>query len=293
MIEEFAPAKINLALHVTGQRADGYHLLDMLVTFVAVGDRLKFTASEEDRFTISGRFGAQLQADADAGAGNLALRARDVLRTLAQAQGLLAPPVHIHLEKNLPIASGIGGGSADGAASLRGLDRLWRLNMGFERLRHIGLPLGADVPMCVESRPLVAHGIGEDIRLLRGFPPLFMLLVNPMVAVSTPAIFKRLTDKNNSPLAWPADGATLQDWWSAIEMARNDLQPPAEALAPEITETLRLIAATGPLAARMSGSGATCFGLYETADRCAAAARQLEAARPEWYVVATSTVEEA
>jgi 4-diphosphocytidyl-2-C-methyl-D-erythritol kinase len=293
MIEEFAPAKINLALHVTGQRADGYHLLDMLVTFVNVGDRLIFCAAEQDQFTLSGRFGAQLQADAAAGAGNLALKARDTLRALAEAQGLRAPPVHIHLEKNLPIASGIGGGSADGAASLRGLDRFWGLNTGIERLRQIGLPLGADVPMCVESRPLVARGIGEDIRLLRGFPRLFMLLANPMVAVSTPAIFKQLTNKNNSPLAWPADNATLEDWWSAIEMARNDLQSPAEALAPEIAETLSLIAATNPLAARMSGSGATCFGLYETADHCAAAARQLEASRPRWYVVATSTVEEA
>jgi 4-diphosphocytidyl-2-C-methyl-D-erythritol kinase len=292
MIEEFAPAKINLALHVTGQRADGYHLLDMLVTFLKVGDRLTFRTAPEDLFTLSGRFGAQLQADASNGAGNLVTRARDALRALAQAQGLAAAPVHIHLEKNLPIASGIGGGSADGAASLRGLDRFWGLNMDVERLRHIGLPLGADVPMCVESRPLVARGIGEDIRLLPRFPHLFMLLVNPMVAVSTPAIFKQLANKNNPPLAWPDDGATPEDWRSAIGEARNDLQAPAEALAPEITDTLRLIGATGPLATRMSGSGATCFGLYETADHCAAAARQLEADRPQWYVVATSTVEE-
>ncbi|MDH6266540.1 4-diphosphocytidyl-2-C-methyl-D-erythritol kinase [Rhizobium sp. SG_E_25_P2] len=280
MIEEFAPAKINLALHVTGQRADGYHLLDSLVAFAAAGDRLSFAPAEQDGFSLSGRFGPALSPD---DAGNLALRARDVLRALATEMGRDVGCVHIHLEKNLPIASGIGGGSADAAAALRGLNRLWNLGLGMESLRALGLPLGADVPMCVESRPLVARGIGDDIRLLADFPALHILLVNPLVEVSTPAIFRRLTTKTNPPLALPSDEAGLSDWIFALQSARNDLQPPAEQLAPEISEAMALLTSTNPLLARMSGSGATCFALYADQERLTAAMRALEAARSQWY----------
>ncbi|MCV3766334.1 4-(cytidine 5'-diphospho)-2-C-methyl-D-erythritol kinase [Rhizobium sp. TRM95796] len=280
MIEEFAPAKINLALHVTGQRADGYHLLDSLVVFASAGDRLTIASAERDRFSLSGRFGPALSADDP---GNLALRARDALRSKAAAIGRDAGPVHIHLEKNLPIASGIGGGSADAAAVLRGLNSLWSLGFGMEELRDLGLPLGADVPMCVESRPLVARGVGEDITLLARFPALDMLLVNPLVEVSTPAIFKRLTNKTNPTLSLPGEEAGFSDWITALQAARNDLQPPAEHLAPEIAEAMALLTSTAPLLARMSGSGATCFALYPDRERLSAAARALEAERPDWY----------
>jgi len=288
-LQEYAPAKINLALHVTGQRADGYHLLDTLVTFADAGDRLTFSEAAHDAFSVSGRFSEGLPTDASAGTGNLVLRARDLLRAHAETRGMPAPPVHIYLEKNLPIASGIGGGSADAAATLRGLMRLWNLLVEPGALQQIALALGADVPMCLASRPLVARGIGDELRLLMDFPKLHLLLVNPMVEVSTPAIFKRLTDKNNPPLALPDDGAAEAEWIAALQGARNDLQPPAEGLAPEITEALALLGTTDPLLARMSGSGATCFGLYRSAAHCADAQSQLEARHPEWYVETTQT----
>jgi 4-diphosphocytidyl-2-C-methyl-D-erythritol kinase len=290
MTEEFASAKINLALHVTGQRPDGYHLLDTLVTFADASDRLRFENSGEDRFSISGRFGDALPSNGDAQNANLVLRARDALRAYAESQGLSAAPVDIHLEKNLPIASGIGGGSADAAAALRGLIRLWNLDVPAAKLEEIALRLGADVPMCLKSQPLVARGIGEDIRLIENFPQLHLLLVNPLVEVSTPMIFKSLTSKNNPPLDLPPDYAAAEDWISALISARNDLQPPAEIIESSIVEALGLLQATGPVFARMSGSGATCFGLYADAEGCRAAKAALEAVKPEWYLQATQTV---
>lgn len=290
LIRENAPAKINLALHVTGQRADGYHLLDTLVVFSEAGDRLTVADAAQDTFTASGRFSAGLPTDAEARTGNLVLRARDLLRAVAERQGIALPPVHIHLEKNLPIASGIGGGSADAAATLRGLVRLWNLTMSADQLKQIALKLGADVPMCLESRPLVARGIGEDIRLLETFPKLHLLLVNPLVEVSTPTIFKLLTDKNNPPLAIPSDGAASAEWIAALQAARNDLQPPAEKLEGKITEALLMLADTKPLLARMSGSGATCFGVYETASERDSARTRLESRQPQWYLEATETL---
>lgn len=288
-VSEFASAKINLALHVTGQRDDGYHLLDSLVVFADAGDRLQFSPSDDDSLTLSGRFGSSLPVDAAPKSGNLVLRARDALREVAIASGKAAPSVQIHLAKNLPVASGIGGGSADAAAALRGLNRLWDLGLDAATLCAIGLPLGADVPMCVESRPLVARGIGEDLRLLSGFPPLHLLLVNPLVEVSTPVIFRNLSSKTNPPLVVPGEGAGLADWIASLAAARNDLQPPACSIEPKITDVLARLAATEALLARMSGSGATCFGLYRTAAECLRAARKLEAEHPEWYIQPATT----
>jgi 4-diphosphocytidyl-2-C-methyl-D-erythritol kinase len=290
MIEEFAAAKINLALHVTGQRADGYHLLDTLVTFADVGDRLQFVPSKVDRFTLSGRFGAALPTDGDTKSGNLVLRARDLLRDHARASGQASHPVQIHLEKNLPVASGIGGGSADAAATLRGLARLWGFSVPLEDLKTLGLKLGADVPMCMESRPLVARGIGEHIRLLDEFPRLHLLVVNPLVEVSTPAIFKSLTQKNNPPLELPTDFVSIHAWIEAIQHARNDLQPAAETMAPEIALTMEMICSTRPLLARMSGSGATCFGIYADGATALAAKTAVGNMRPQWYCEIARTI---
>jgi 4-diphosphocytidyl-2-C-methyl-D-erythritol kinase len=288
-VSEFASAKINLALHVTGQRDDGYHLLDSLVVFADAGDRLQFSPADEDSLTLSGLFGSSLPVDAAPKGGNLVLRARDALRAVAIARGKAAPAVHIHLEKDLPVASGIGGGSADAAAALRGLNRLWDLGLDTATLCAIGLPLGADVPMCVESRPLVARGIGEDLRLLTDFPLLHLLLVNPLAEVSTPVIFRNLASKTNPPLALPEEGAAFADWIALLAAARNDLQPPACAIEPKITDVLAKLSATDPFLTRMSGSGATCFGLYRTAAECLRAARQLEAEHPEWYIQPAAT----
>ncbi|MGV3548249.1 4-(cytidine 5'-diphospho)-2-C-methyl-D-erythritol kinase [Rhizobium sp.] len=284
MIEEFAPAKVNLALHVTGRRDDGYHLLDSLVVFADAGDRVTLSPAEADRLSISGRFAATLSDDAAEGADNLVIRARDALRGWASRKGVPAPPVHIHLEKNLPVASGIGGGSADAAATMRGLDRLWRLGVPRADMLALGLPIGADVPMCIESRPMVARGIGERMTLVEDFPEIFLLLVNPLVGVSTPEVFRRLTNRDNPALDLPESGAPLEQWLGTLAAARNDLQATAESIEPKITETLELIRQADPMLARMSGSGGTCFGIYRTRVSLDRALARLEAERPDWYL---------
>ncbi|WP_411033201.1 4-(cytidine 5'-diphospho)-2-C-methyl-D-erythritol kinase [Shinella sp. BYT-45] len=281
-VREPAPAKINLALAVVGRRADGYHLLDSLVTFTAFGDRLGLSPAKEDRFTLSGQFSGALAADGD----NLVLRARERLRAALARTGQAAPPVHIHLEKNLPVASGIGGGSADAAAALRGLLALWRARLPEGELRALALGLGADVPMCLAGRALIARGIGEKITPV-SMPALAMVLANPLVGVSTPAVFKALASKDNPPLALPAMPA---DWLEAIAALRNDLEPPARKLCPEISLVAHELAATDARVVRMSGSGATSFALYRSNAAAEAAAAALSRRHPHWFFTATTTL---
>ena len=284
-----ARAKINLALHVTGRRGDGYHLLDTLVTFATFGDRLTFAEADADRFTLSGRFADAVPRGDEPDRGNLVLKARNLLREYAEAEGFSATPVHIHLEKQLPPASGIGGGSADAAATLRGLARLWRLPG--EMPASLALSLGADVPMCLAGKPLFARGIGDAITPAIGFPRLFLVLVNPLHQVSTPEVFRALEHRDNPPIL--SDAAMPQqaeDWLDLIKSARNDLQFPASRIAPVIFAVTDALAATGAELVRMSGSGATCFGLYPDLASAETAARNLEAAYPDWFVIATPTL---
>lgn len=292
-LTEFAPAKINLALHVVGQRADGYHLLEMIVTFMAegsaAGDRLYFTPSEVDSFSVSGRFGSELPMDEENQKKNLVIRARDLLRAALTDKGISTAPVAIHLEKNLPIASGIGGGSADAAAALRGLLRLWNAGsrLGEAELSALTLSLGADVPMCLKNEPAEARGIGEDLVGLGTMPSFPIVIGNPLRGVSTPEIFRRLATKTN-----PAIPTLTGDWRTDLAALRNDLEPPAAALVEEIGELSDMIAAEGAWLTRMSGSGATCFGLFGTPDEAKRAAENLQAARPHWYFVAAQTIGE-
>ncbi len=279
---EAAPAKINLALHVSGQRADGYHLLETLVTFTEAGDVICIRDAAADSFSISGPFGDLLSDGGD----NLVTRARDTLRNALTLTGQPARPVGIHLEKNLPVASGIGGGSADAAATLRGLLRHWGAILAPENLTSLALELGADVPMCVESRPLIARGIGEDIEVLTDLPELTMVLANPLKAVSTPEIFRRLQNKVNPHL--PAH--STMGWMDFLAQSRNDLQPPAQSLLPEIGEMTGLLSAEGAALVRMSGSGATCFGIFHSFDAAQNAETSLRKKRPGWYFQATRTI---
>ncbi|KRB49905.1 4-diphosphocytidyl-2C-methyl-D-erythritol kinase [Rhizobium sp. Root708] len=282
-IREDAFAKINLALHVTGQRSDGYHLLEMLVTFARHGDTLDFALSDTDTFSVSGRFGDSLQEDSGT---NLVLKARDALRTAIRQAGGDTPAVRIHLQKNLPIASGIGGGSADAAATLRGLMRLWQASLPRQTIDAVALSLGADVPMCVHSRPLIARGIGEDIERVQDMPAFAMVLANPLRGVSTPEVFRKLDNKRNPPL--PAEHP--RSWLDALGDMRNDLEPPARALLPEIAAVSSMLTAEGAMFVRMSGSGATCFGIFATAADAEKAAARLQDARPDWYFQATETL---
>ncbi|WP_454700292.1 4-(cytidine 5'-diphospho)-2-C-methyl-D-erythritol kinase [Agrobacterium burrii] len=281
---EAAPAKINLTLHVTGQRADGYHLLETLVTFTEAGDVIRIRDADADSFSISGPFGDLLRTGD--GGDNLVTRARDRLRDTLAATGQSGPPVAIHLEKNLPVASGIGGGSADAAATLRALLRHWHGTIEPEKLASIALTLGADVPMCLESRPLIARGIGEEIEPVIDLPCLFLVLANPLKAVSTPDIFRRLQNKTNPRL--PAH--TTIGWMDFLAQSRNDLQPPAQTLLPEIGEIVGMLSQEGAALVRMSGSGATCFGVFHSFDTARNAETSLRKKRPGWYFQATRTI---
>lgn len=284
-----APAKINLALHVTGQRPDGYHLLESLVAFAETGDRIGLSPSASDQFTLSGRFAGQVPDGSGTSGTNLVLRARDCLRQLVETQGKAAGPVHIHLEKNLPVASGIGGGSADAAAVLTGLNRLWNAGIAEPDMKTAGLGLGADLPMCLTGRPLAAGGIGEDITLLSSFPAFPLVLVNPLVHVPTPEIFRALDEKNNPPLDLPASPLSATGWLNALKTMRNDLEPPARLKAPQIVEASDLLTGMGARLVRMSGSGATCFGVFGSMAEAETAAAELSKARPDWYVAASKT----
>ncbi len=281
-----APAKINLALHVVGQRPDGHHLLESIVTFADVGDRIGISPAFEDRFTVSGPFSDDVPISDD----NLVLRARDLLRAHQVERALPASPVHIHLEKNLPVASGIGGGSADAAATLHGLMRLWNAGPTPDERQAIALKLGADVPMCLEGRPLIARGIGENLDGIETIPAFPMLLVNPRMAVSTPVIFRTLVNKSNPPLPSIADAATAADWIAAMRTMRNDLEPPARSIEPTIAAVSDALSDTGASLVRMSGSGATCFAIYANDAERDAAADLLSQRHLNWYVLPCRSV---
>jgi 4-diphosphocytidyl-2-C-methyl-D-erythritol kinase len=278
-VKAFAPAKINLALHVTGQRDDGYHLLESLVMFAKVGDWLTITPAAQDKLSFSGPFGSTLQGDA---ATNLVLKARDAVRRFAEHRP--CPPVHIHLEKNLPLSSGIGGGSADAAATMTVLNDLWALGLSKAELMALGLPLGADVPMCLAGDPLIASGIGDIIEPVIHLPDISLLLVNPGVAVSTPQIFKALASKDNPPLLEFPSFDSQGDLLAYLASTRNDLQPPATTLCPAIDEVINSLADSGALLSRMSGSGATCFGIFADYAAAKAAATKIAMAHPNWWI---------
>jgi 4-diphosphocytidyl-2-C-methyl-D-erythritol kinase len=346
-VTEFAPAKVNLALHVTGRRADGYHLLESLVVFTRFGDRVTVEAAAEDRFSVDGPFAADVPTDD----GNLVVQARDALRRLVEGRHSTAPPsvlpdisptrgeigsfasaaspapstsdesraavvisplvgemsgrteggakergisrsgpVSIHLQKNLPVASGIGGGSSDAAAVLKALDRLWDLDLTPAELAHVGRELGADVPMCLTAKPLLARGIGDEISTVDEVPAHGLVLVNPGCAVATPQVFAALGRRDNEklpPLPKVFDFHGLRNW---LETTRNDLETPARSIEPAIGRALAALNRAGAGFARMSGSGATCFGLFETGNVAKRAAVALRARHPDWFIAATRSI---
>ncbi len=265
LLHERALAKVNLYLHVVGRRSDGYHLLDSLAVFPAIGDVL--TAAPDDALSLSltGPFGATLVSEPD----NLVLRAA---RALAQAAGV-AQGARLVLDKRLPIASGIGGGSADAAAALRLLARLWGVSLPPQDLARIAASLGADVPVCVAQQPARMGGVGEVLTPAPALPACGMVLVNPGVAVATPSVFKARSGGFTPAAVLPArfdDGTGLVAFLAGT---RNDLEPPAVGLAPVIGDVLATLRALpGCRLARMSGSGATCFGLFDTPHDAADAA---------------------
>jgi 4-diphosphocytidyl-2-C-methyl-D-erythritol kinase len=275
VLRERAPAKLNLDLLVTKRRADGYHLLDSLVVFLDLGDELAFAPAPGIELATVGPMAAGLPP----GEGNLVLAAA---RALAADAGVRAGAV-ITLDKRLPIAAGIGGGSADAAATLRGLCRLWRIDPDPERLAALALRLGADVPVCLAGRPARMRGVGERLDAWRGPGVLDLVLVNPRRPLPTASVFRALDLAACAPRAGPLD---------ALARSRNDLQAPASALLPEIDEVLAaLAAAPGCGLARMSGSGPTCFGLFPDAAAAGSAAAALAARHPGWWIVACRSLD--
>ena len=320
-VEAFAPAKINLTLHVTGQRADGYHLLDSLVVFAAIGDRLTLSAAEQLSLAVTGPERRGVPNDH-----------RNLVWKALAAAGVSAD---VTLEKNLPNAAGIGGGSSDAAAALRAAAHLKHSTLSLGGLapnispaqqallrRAVPPPrggaiapplgtalseqlwddsglkldaskgpqawpdasqLGADVPVCLNPIPQRMQGIGEKLSPISNLPPLWLVLVNPRVPVATPLVFQNLTERHNAPM--PSD---LPTWQEAKTLAtwlgqmRNDLQAPAIQSVPIIGTVLDAL--SGALIARMSGSGATCFGLFESAAAAAKTASSIRKAEPEWWV---------
>ncbi|WP_121062831.1 4-(cytidine 5'-diphospho)-2-C-methyl-D-erythritol kinase [Chachezhania antarctica] len=266
--EAFAPAKVNLALHVTGRRADGYHLLDSLVAFADIGDRIFVDDGKGLTLSVTGPRAAGVPT----GPENLVLRA-------ATAAGVR--DAAITLEKHLPAAGGIGGGSSDAAATLRACAE--RFGAGLPYV----LALGADVPVCMTARAARMSGIGEVVEPLDGFPDVPAVLVNPGIEVPTGAVFAGLQRRDGQLMedlvSW-TDVPALVAW---LDRQRNDLEAPALKVAPAIGDVLGALRQAGAALARMSGSGATCFGIFETREQADAASWTLASENPVWWVAPT------
>lgn len=277
-ITRLAPAKINLFLHVGPVRDDGYHPLESLVAFADIGDRVTVEPAEQLSLTIGGPFGAQLEGDSD----NLILKG---LRALGQAAGIGDPPVAVFLDKRLPIAAGLGGGSSDAGAAIRAVSELLHLSLDDAALEAVARSVGADGPMCLRARTAYASGVGEVLHDMPRLPPLHAVLLNPGLPSPTGAVYR---DYDAAPVGQadlPQEPA-LKDFDAVIEWLsaqRNDLEAPALRVTPQIAEALEIMALVpGCRLARMSGSGATVFGLFETRDEAIGATMMLD--RIDWWV---------
>jgi len=273
----FAPAKINLFLHITGRREDGYHTLQSLMAFASVGDDLEFFAENKFKVGVTGPFATGLPLSTD----NLVYKAAQLLAD--QYQVPLSGK--ITLTKNLPIASGIGGGSTDAAATLKGLVKLWGLPNDPARLQKIAVQLGADVPACLHAETVWAEGIGEKLTPMQGLEALHLVLVNPLIATATPAVFKNF--RRDFSTFIDAKCTIVAD----LKECRNDLTEAATIVTPEIRIVLDAIGNTKHcLLHRLSGSGATCFGIYESAEAANVAATTLKEKHPTWWAVSAETI---
>ncbi len=267
-VREFAPAKVNLALHVLGRRADGYHELDSVVGFASVGDQLDLELADQTSLMVDGPFAADVPLTAD----NLVLKAHAALFHVAQV-----PAVAMRLTKNLPVASGIGGGSADAAAALRGIMRVADLRLANDVLQSIALSLGADVPVCLHGRICRMRGVGEVITPVDRLPGTAIVLVNPLKACGTAEVFCKMGLKAGDQFGSLLDVLAPQGW-------RNDMTEAAVAVLPVIADVLAALRRLAPHApVRMSGSGATCFALFDHLDDAEAIRLQLQSQHDDWW----------
>ena len=272
-----APAKINLYLHVTGRRDDGYHLLDSLVAFAGIHDIVSARPADDFSLAMDGPFADGLPVDAD----NLVLKAARRLAAVAGIEGGAA----LSLTKRLPTAAGLGSGSSDAASTLKALDALWGLHMENSALAELALELGADVPVCLAAKAAFVGGIGEQLSPAPVLPTAWLVLVNPGVALSTPRVFAARGG------GFSADGRFADAPGDAGELAallsarRNDLTEAATGLEPAVGKALAaLAAAPEALLSRMTGSGATCFGLFADGNAATQAALSLGRTHPDWWI---------
>jgi 4-diphosphocytidyl-2-C-methyl-D-erythritol kinase len=278
-LTRLARAKVNLTLHVVGRRADGYHELNSLVAFADFGDRLRIGLAETLELTLAGPFAPALEDCPPT--GNLALVAARRLK----ARFAVAGGAQIHLEKHIPVAAGLGGGSADAAAVLEGLVELWGLDPPPGAMAALAAEIGADVPVCLAGRCALVSGIGERLRPLTAFPAAWLLLVNPGRPLATAAVFAAFVGPGSAPQAWDAPIGDLDHLVATLAQGANDLEAPALRLLPEIGEVLAALRGQdGCLLARMSGSGPTCYGIFAEARAAARAAARLAAIRPGWWL---------
>jgi 4-diphosphocytidyl-2-C-methyl-D-erythritol kinase len=278
-IRVFAAAKINLLLHVGDSRSDGYHELQSIMAFADVGDEVLIAPGEGLTLEIEGPFAEALKGEAD----NIVLKAARALATRAG----IAANAHITLTKNLPISSGLGGGSTDAAATLRGLCKLWHVTLTEADLQGIAISLGSDVPVCLKGRPCWVEGIGEKLSVIPIFPALHVVLANPGVPVSTAHAYRTIRARSGIARERPATFRDANALIGFLETANNDLEEPAAAIAPVVRDVMEAFDADdATLLARMSGSGATCFGIYDSPQIAREAAARIAAAHPGWWVKA-------
>ncbi len=276
-----ARAKINLFLHVGDKAASGFHPVQSLAVFPALADILRVEPADALSLSVEGPFAKSLAGEAD----NLVLKAAMALNGKTGAK--------LTLTKNLPVASGIGGGSADAAAALRVLSSFWNLDLDEARLCDIAAGLGSDIPVCVISEPRWMEGRGEILSPVASLPRLPLLLVNPRVPVPTKDVFAGLQSRSGVERKMPPGRfRDMADLLRFLDASKNDLEEPAKRIQPLIGDVLKALSALpGALFARMSGSGATCFALFPDDDSCIRAAKTLSAAKPDWWVQPTSVPE--
>ncbi len=279
VLREMAAAKINLYLHVTGKRADGFHELDSWVVFADVGDTLEAAKSDTLSFTVEGPFAEHVPLE-----NNSVLKAA---RALA-ARYYVTEGATITLQKRLPVAAGIGGGTADAAAALRVLTRVWGLSPKAGELETLAATLGSDVPACLRSSSLYMNGVGEKITVAPEIAGWHAVLINPMKSLSTQEVFAAYSGRYSSAMRHPSAFASQEAGIQFLRQAKNDLQPAAQSLIPLIVDVLAALdVQQGCALARMSGSGATCYGIYKTRENAQNAAMILARAYPEWWVQET------
>lgn len=277
-IEEKACAKINLALHVLGRGEDGYHQLDSVVAFADIADEIEFRVGKTNSLAVTGPFAKLIPA----GEENIIFKSLAIAGEICASHGTSLPPLEIHLEKNLPVAAGIGGGSADAAAFLRALFRMLQIELTHGQVKKLATKLGADIPVCYFQKPARMQGIGEIISTLTIKLPAAIVLINPLKPCSTQAVFQELALSKGQNFRGSVDVECAPEW-------RNDLTQAAIAVEPEIKTVLEKLNAEPCFSSvRMSGSGATCFGLVASHTEASAASARLAVKNPNWWVRAAS-----